>query len=1095
MSESTTKSEIVSYPRIIDASDMDAFEIYLTKLRTTDAKHDFHSSIHQKYITETIPDLSSNSVERNNTGISEDKILKEYVYDDNSYASKKYILHRNVPYFKVQDNDEETNDDDKNIEFESFYSGTDKSRTLEEIKNDGTTQSGTQDNTLSAIETKLKECILEGDNKTSPVDIFLHVDTAYKSFKRDISYFEKYRLFWVNSKTQKYDPAGKTNPKTAVGKKMCGWGNNKNTNLFYAWEDTRPGIKQNLFYPKWEPGKYTVLESYVFTPYNIFMQTTNDEDVDDYTKHESNIVIYDPDINKYVYADKSLSNKNASNLDLYTELVKKNMNSIKRFFTDFSLLSRKPQNSPFNEASLVVSKFMGDASQYLFAGLSGIHYKYLTNQVTPNKEVVSGRYNAFVSIDKVAITGAINAGVPIVIRDRGKTFDMFILKEIENRPKDPVAVLETRFKNLTGQIQQLNGELDALKAKQYNATTIIAKYGKIKNYIIDYFKTYAETSISTDEMYKNFIKLICFLIVPFNFSSEVNTNGFEVNVPDSVNHGSRLIEINNSITDTSITPEEIASLTSEIKNIEQEVADKKTKCKDLNKKFNNIERIVAVNSYFTISVPSIYSVDTDTFDFSVLYIDNQPYKKIFKSIQYLLGDVKPFSTIEKGDVHFSRRFNDEDKLLPKAVQIFMTTQLVEFLHSLDSDLGSGPTPTSGNKTVKEHVTTILNNLFSQIKSKCETLSPQRANYKQLVEKQIIYLKENTPLKDLTNIFSEGTTGGSIGGGIQDDILNESEENLLKAITLIYILINICIYNNKTKGVTIKYTDGTDIALMDIQQGRVPDEGEISSTPIIEHEFDLDIVSFPIDMIFNYLDNNINADYITNFVKKLSTGTGIETDRSTGDSVQMNVDESIGNSDAMELSEIGIVVDDTSLKTDLLTLYDKLHISIEDGPDITPLNIHVDVKFKYMFRYIHQYLNKNDSAIKPELKENASYFKGIRMFKHVPKQNKNGYPVDKKRKISQDDDDDFYQIGPTHYKRGEKFAKLDYRRGRSPPSHSGVQLPKLLRGFFTRKGGNQTKKKRTTHRKILNKPYNQKRTKRFVKKRKYQTLKKQKQPKL
>jgi len=1036
------KSEIVSYPRVVDDMDMDAFQRYLTILRRADAKHDFRSSIEPQHIIKTIPDLDNiNKNERNSpTALSEEKILQDYV-TGSSYVSGKYNVIRSEYYL--------SNEDDLNLN--SFYSD-DK---FGEYTNKG----------LSNIEKAL-------DKIPAQADIFLHVDTSYKGFKRDISYIDKYKLYWVNTKTQKYDPAGKTHPGTDVGKEMCGWGKAKNKNLFYAWENTAPGIKQNLFYPKWERGTYKVLESYVFTPYNIFMQTTNDDDTDDYMKHESNIVIYDTNTKKYVYANKTLSNKNGTNIQDYTKLIKDNFESIKSLISSYFSGQITKNALPFDDSSLVISKFMGDASQYLFAGLSGIKYRYNTNQ-GPDKidNVTSGRYNAFVSIDRVAIVGAINAGVPIVIHDKNKSFDMYILKEIQNVSTDtinPVEELQLRIENLNSQIRQLKGEFDELKTKIEKAQVDIDEYNRNKSGIIEYFRKLSgelfngsDTEPNTaDEEYKNLIKVMCLLIVPFNFSNKVTTSDYNIEVPTEFN--TDIIRLNDNInslfkTDkesTDINPFDIEStdINLLIKEVEQEIAKEKIKYKELSQKIENIERIKAVNSYFKAIPSTLYNDTPDKREFIFDFTSLKQPVKIFKSINYLLSDVKPFSTIESGDVSFSNRIKD-DKLLPKAVRIFMTTQLVDFLHSLDSDLGSttidGQKPITGVKTVKTHVLTILNNLFNKIISNCS----DKPKYKELVIGHVKYLKVNTPLKDLDD-STHITVGGNPNKFVE---FNELDENLLKAITLIYIL-------NK------KYTNGSNIPsenasyIRSIQSISVnlSDYFPLPTNRGIVHEFELDIISFPIDMIFNYLDDLVTMGYITTLAQKLNM-------------------PNMSGSDVYTTP-----VKDNSIKTYLLSLYDELHIYTDNT---TPTKKPIDNKINQIFGYVDSTLIVSQTGQKRK-------------------------PI--------------YQLTSSsskYFRKPDELTRISLRApfGRSPQyKRNPASWPSATPPDFSIfPGGNQTKNERTTQtknpnntcnqkrtkrflkkNKILNKngknnsqqnsnkPYNQKRTKRFVKKMKYQTLKKQ-----
>jgi hypothetical protein len=172
MSESASNSEIVSYPRIIDTNDMNAFEIYLTKLRMADAKHDFGSSIDKKYIVETIPKLADISEEIYSKWPSEDNFLTLYV-SNNPYVKSKYTT-INGAYYKP--------DDDNDSKLDSFYNRP----------NGDTADQTDYGKGISKIEEALIAVIQTSRDQRA--EIFLHVDTSYKGFKRDISYIDKYKL-------------------------------------------------------------------------------------------------------------------------------------------------------------------------------------------------------------------------------------------------------------------------------------------------------------------------------------------------------------------------------------------------------------------------------------------------------------------------------------------------------------------------------------------------------------------------------------------------------------------------------------------------------------------------------------------------------------------------------------------------------------------------------------------------------------------------------------------------------------------------------------------------------------------------------------
>ena len=491
-------------------------EFNLSDIRKADAKHDLEDICNKSpnEVFETLP------IKNNNTFYNENYILNKFINDVND-VENRYIRISNKLYthdIDYKDNDEKDKNKIMN-DSKAFNSRFCSNKTEREPK---------VDDPMSLIEELFRDNNIEGD-------IFFHVDVAYKKFKKDLSYVKERNFYWVNSKTQNYDPAGKVHPGTDIGRLICGFNYEKNTNLRFCWEDISPGIKRNILYPKWNSGSYSILESSIFTPYNIFMINSG-TDINNYKTQETQVIITDEKKpNKYIYSNKDLSNKNGSNINLYQKLAK-NFNSIfKSLFdkndnSDLNDIINKSEPSNFDNKALIVSKFLGDSSQYLFTGIKNMQYRYKDNISQEIKTVISNNNNCFVSLDRIAVAAAIYLNVPIVLYDKpGGTFDLFISKDLvnvnalTNLYKDKF--INENEKNLFNKIK-INIENYETKYKDYET-----KYKIYAENIVDIeekFLKFKEITTFEDKLYKQFLYFIHNLIIPFNFSSGITVYNIDI---------------------------------------------------------------------------------------------------------------------------------------------------------------------------------------------------------------------------------------------------------------------------------------------------------------------------------------------------------------------------------------------------------------------------------------------------------------------------------------------------------------------------------------------------------------------------------------
>ena len=211
-------------------------------------------------------------------------------------------------------------------------------------------------------------------------NIFLFVDTSKAKLKKDLSYaYGNTCFFWVDSRAQKYDAAGRTNPDSDIGKKMCGWTDPSNVNFRYCWENVQPGLTTGYLFTSYKippqvPGYPQYPQECVFSKYDIqLLATTTDPNNPDLLEGKLVLTHGDERNRKYIYSDKTLANKSGTNVNLYAKAAAS--------LTDFIAALTIPgtQMDKWRNSSLVISKYCGDTLQALMTAISmtiGIRVKY-----------------------------------------------------------------------------------------------------------------------------------------------------------------------------------------------------------------------------------------------------------------------------------------------------------------------------------------------------------------------------------------------------------------------------------------------------------------------------------------------------------------------------------------------------------------------------------------------------------------------------------------------------------------------------------------------------------------------------------------------
>jgi hypothetical protein len=296
-----------------------------------------------------------------------------------------------------------------------------------------------------------KQSIIQQELADLGIDrnIFLFVDTSKAKLKKDLTYaYGDTCFFWVDSRAQKYDAAGRTNPDSDIGKKMCGWTDPSNVNFRYCWENVQPGLTTGYLFnsykiPPQVPGYPQYPQECVFSKYDIqLLATTTDPNNPDLLEGKLVLTHGDERNQKYIYSDKTLANKSGTNVNLYAKAAAS--------LTDFiaALTSPGTQMDKWRNSSLVISKYCGDTLQALMTAISmtiGIRVKYTNYSQQGNtiEEIPTNQNSIFVTYDRIAAAFAIHfLGIPVIL-DRGDTCDIFVPKSFQ----DPCRQFMSAFPN------------------------------------------------------------------------------------------------------------------------------------------------------------------------------------------------------------------------------------------------------------------------------------------------------------------------------------------------------------------------------------------------------------------------------------------------------------------------------------------------------------------------------------------------------------------------------------------------------------------------------------------------------------------------
>ena len=435
-----------------------------------DAKHDFHTIFDskniQEYVSKNIPSYEGIQCDI----LDEDRFIDKYELKLSSKDTS--ANHKSEPDFiSTHLNDSITS------RYVSFSVIRKQHDYKEETKH------------TSFLQEKFQEIGIQDD-------IFFICDVAYANVREDLKFADpslRQTFYWVQNAQTMYDPAGKTtwhsdkpyfedddddgedegkvtsksksktktpsspsSPSSSLRIKCQNHFKMKDSKFLFCWQNANKNIV--TLYPEWSKKKFPTKEvSYKFSENNpeqmlyinknLFMAIRSN-DVNDYSTHETNLIITDPTKPGYYgYADKVLAAKgsgilSASELASYRakgydlrRFVKFINDSIKNQTSTKLYLDELMNYSPEFQ---VLAKKVGDASQSLSCCQKQINLQKFKNpEIGPKGEnniedFVSNGNHAFVSFDRIAIGCALNYNCPIVIGNTQESFTIYVQKDLIN---------------------------------------------------------------------------------------------------------------------------------------------------------------------------------------------------------------------------------------------------------------------------------------------------------------------------------------------------------------------------------------------------------------------------------------------------------------------------------------------------------------------------------------------------------------------------------------------------------------------------------------------------------------------------------------
>lgn len=365
---------------------------------------------------------------------------------------------------------------------------------------------------------------------------YLVVDTYSPAFAHEIGSTDEYvdtfkknnltpslndlKFYWVQNKQTIFDPAGKTHEKTQRGKELFFHKNKRgelihNNHTVHCWE-TGHNID---VYPKYKMGDE-------FDGNNMF-----------YSKYDVYQVLYNPNTDLYSKQDVKCALKTEDNKLITFDgkmAAIASFNAIKASYNGFAAIKNTldeyindfVKKGTFEKRHHCLAKRLGDQGQALSCLKESMTLKH-TNPTTGEivKHTSNGNHT-FVTIDKLAMAGALLYKVPIVIYCfKHSAFGVFINKRL----MDPAIIIE-QLKDKY--VKELFPQYKALKLK-YNGKRKNNGKGKKYDYndiLNDFENKISEIltmNVNDEKSYRTFIKEMMNIAYISNFISKKNINEIE----------------------------------------------------------------------------------------------------------------------------------------------------------------------------------------------------------------------------------------------------------------------------------------------------------------------------------------------------------------------------------------------------------------------------------------------------------------------------------------------------------------------------------------------------------------------------------------
>jgi len=462
-----------------------------------DAKHDFHDIFNKDIIQEFVKKNIPTNATCQPPAMDEDSFLGKYLLKSKSdLSTMQGLINKDIPGKFAEAS-------------EQIFQVSDRYKIYKIYRPQHTSD---------------PKCYLQLALKAAGIedDVFFICDVAYANVREDLTNVEsgtgKQTMYWVQNTQTLYDPAGKTAWHTGADYGF----KDDSKNFSFCWENAN--LKTMTYYPIWPTTKNEyefkegAPETMLYTNKNMYMGIRSDKnDIDDYKKHDSVLVITDPKKpGYYAFADKDLSAKgngilSKSQITSYRSKGDDLRNFVKFLKTEKgeTVGDRKillDEVMDYSSEIQILAKKVGDASQSLSCCNKVMHFQEYKNKNNgpkggkPNvKNFDSNGNHAFVSFDRIAVGCALNYNAPIVLQNTQEGFLLYVREDLINADKQ-----FSKYESLGTEIKD-SVEIDLSESEKTECLRNMKEY-------LDDLKTNL-SRIDSDEKYKSYLCQL-FLILP-----------------------------------------------------------------------------------------------------------------------------------------------------------------------------------------------------------------------------------------------------------------------------------------------------------------------------------------------------------------------------------------------------------------------------------------------------------------------------------------------------------------------------------------------------------------------------------------------------